>query len=77
MVQKIAVTIEEESLRQLDRWVCEGRFPSRSKAVQSALSLLSEREKRQRLARELRKLDRRREQQLAEEGLGDPPWPEY
>jgi hypothetical protein len=45
-------------------------------ALQSAANLLSEREKRTRLLRELAKLNPKEEQQLAEEGLGEA-WPEY
>jgi len=44
---------------------------------QSAVNLLSEREKRTRLARELAKIDRREEKQLAEEALSDRAWPDY
>jgi hypothetical protein len=38
---------------------------------------LVEREKRDRLARELGRLDQGEEQRLAEEGLGDESWPKY
>jgi len=41
------------------------------------VNLLSEREKRTRLARELAKIDPQEEMQLAEQGLGDRAWPEY
>jgi hypothetical protein len=51
--------------------------PNRSRALQSAVDLLSEREKRTRLVRELAKLDPKHEKRLAEEGLGDNAWPEY
>ena len=68
MVQKIAVTLEQSSLKDLDRWVREGRFPNRSRAVQSAVALLAERERRNRLARELAKLDTAAEQRMADEG---------
>ena len=51
--------------------------PNRSRALQSAVDLLSEREKRTRLARELAKIDPKEEMQLAEQGLGDQAWPEY
>ena len=61
----------------LDRGVLQGRYPNRSRALQSAVDLLVEREKRSRLARELAKLDRGEEQRLAEEGLGDESWPQY
>ena len=77
MVQKIAITLNPGSIADLDRWVREGRYPNRSKALQSAVDLLTEREKRTRLARELKKLDRAEERHLAEEGLGDESWPTY
>jgi hypothetical protein len=41
------------------------------------VNLLSEREKRTRLARELAKIDPKEERQMAEQGLGDGAWPEY
>ena len=53
----------------------EGKYPNRSRALKSAVNLLSEREKRTRLVRELAKLDPQAEKRLAEEGLGDT-WPE-
>jgi Arc/MetJ-type ribon-helix-helix transcriptional regulator len=77
VVQKIAVTLDRETVADLDRWVREGRYPNRSRALQSAVNLLSEREKRTRLAREIAKLDPKEEKQLAEQGLGDRAWPEY
>ena len=77
VVQKIAVTLDQRTVADLDRWVKEGKYPNRSRALQSAVSLLSEREKRTRLARELAKIDPREEKQLAEEGLGDRAWPDY
>ena len=76
MVQKIAVTLDRRTVADLDRWVKEGKYPNRSRALQSAVDLLTEREKRTRLVRELRKLNPTEEKQLAEEGLGDV-WPEY
>lgn len=64
-------------MSDLDRWVREGKYPNRSRALQSAVGLLSEREKRTRLVRELAKLDPKHEKRLAEEGSGDNAWPEY
>jgi hypothetical protein len=52
-------------------------YPNRSRAVESAVNLLGEREKRTRLVRELAKVDPQEEKQLAEQGLGDRAWPEY
>ena len=66
---KVAVTLETGSLREVDRLVREGRFPSRSRAVQVALVEMLARRKRSRLAEELAKLDLREERALAEEGL--------
>jgi Arc/MetJ-type ribon-helix-helix transcriptional regulator len=77
VVSKIAVTLDRRTVADLDRWVREGKYPNRSRALQSAVDLLSEREKRTRLIRELAKLDPKHERQLAEEGLGDSAWPVY
>ena len=76
---KVAVTIDEQLLREVDRWVAAGEFPSRSRAVQSALMRLrAERSKRRALLGELAKLDPDEERELAEEWfVGEAPWPEY
>ena len=76
---KIAVTIDQDLLNQLDRLVKERRFPNRSRAVQEALRDKFERLERSRLARECAKLDPTFEQQLAEEGLTEDleQWPAY
>jgi metal-responsive CopG/Arc/MetJ family transcriptional regulator len=66
---KIVVTIDRNLLRALDRMVREGRFPTRSRAVQEALQDQLRRLKRGRLARECAKLDPKIEQALADEGL--------
>jgi Arc/MetJ-type ribon-helix-helix transcriptional regulator len=71
MMQKVAVTLDERTVSGMDRWVRDGRFPDRSRAVPAAMDLLVEREKRTRLARELSKLNRLEEQRMAEDGLGD------
>lgn len=77
MVRKIAVTLNEATVAQLDRWVQEGRYANRSRALQRAVDAMFDREKRTRLARELAKLDPKEEKALAEERLGDEPWPPY
>lgn len=77
MVTKIAVTLDQKTVADLDRWVRDGRYPNRSRALQSAVDMLSEREKRSRLARELAKLSPAAEKRMAEEGLGDSSWPEF
>ncbi|MDQ6759224.1 MAG: ribbon-helix-helix domain-containing protein [Acidobacteriota bacterium] len=76
-MHKIAIALDERCLRDIDRLVKEGRYPNRSKAVQSALALLTERDRRVRLQRELNKLHPAAERRLAEEGLGDFSWPSY
>ncbi len=77
MVQKVAVTLDKRTVEDLDRWVREGKYPNRSRAMQQAVNLLAEREKRTRLARELAKLNPAEEQKMAEEGLGDAAWPAF
>jgi metal-responsive CopG/Arc/MetJ family transcriptional regulator len=77
--EKVAITLNRELLRKLDRLVAEKHFPSRSRAIQEAVEEKLARLERSRLAREAAKLDKRFEQRLADEGLaGDAPeWPEY
>jgi Arc/MetJ-type ribon-helix-helix transcriptional regulator len=77
MVKKIAVTLDQKTVADLDRWVREGRYSNRSRALQFAVDLLTERQKRSQLAMELDKLDPTEEKQMAEEGFGDRSWPEY
>jgi len=76
---KIAITIDEELLRRLDRLVEERTFPNRSRALQEALRDKLERLDRSRLARECAKLDPAEERRLAEEGLAEDlkTWPAY
>jgi metal-responsive CopG/Arc/MetJ family transcriptional regulator len=76
---KIAITIDEVTLKVLDRLVAERRFPNRSQAVQEALDEKLARLARSRLAEECAKLDPVLEQALADEGLDGElaEWPEY
>ncbi len=77
--EKVAVTIEKELLVRLDRVVAEGRYSSRSNAVEAAVEERLARIEGTRLAREFAKLDPKFEQAIADEGLaGDlSEWPEY
>jgi Arc/MetJ-type ribon-helix-helix transcriptional regulator len=77
MVQRIVVTLDKKSVEDLDRWVHEGKYPNRSRAVQAAIHLLSDGEKRTRPAREMSKLDPGEEKRMAEEGHGDASWPAF
>jgi Arc/MetJ-type ribon-helix-helix transcriptional regulator len=74
---KVAVTVDERTLREVERWVKEGRYPNRSRAVQAALEEKLQRDRRRRLSEEAGKLDREEERALAEEGIGDETWPAY
>lgn len=76
---KIAITLDEHSLDEIDRLVSEHRFPSRSQAIQEAVDEKLGRLIHSRLAEECAKLDPAYERALAEEGLGTefPVWPEY
>jgi Arc/MetJ-type ribon-helix-helix transcriptional regulator len=76
---KVAVTLNEITLRRLDQLVRLAVFPNRSRAIQSALEEKLERLDRSRLARECAKLDPAYEKALAEEGMSEDlsQWPEY
>jgi Arc/MetJ-type ribon-helix-helix transcriptional regulator len=75
---KVAVSLETRTLREIDRLVREGRFPSRSRAIQTALAEMTSRHKHRRLIQELAKLNPKEEQEVAEEFFaGESPWPEY
>jgi len=34
---KVAITVDEQLLKLVDRWVTQGRYPSRSQAIQAAV----------------------------------------
>lgn len=76
---KIAITLDEETLGELDRLVSQRRFPNRSQAIQEAVNEKLERLSHNRLALECAKLDPNYEQAMAEEGMGGEleAWPEY
>ena len=66
---KVAITLDENLLKRLDRLVKNRLFENRSRAIQEAVSEKLARLERNRLARECAKLDRKFEQSMAEEGL--------
>lgn len=76
---KVAITIDQATLARLDRLVERKVFPSRSRAIQEAISDKLARIERSRLARECAKLDPTFEKALAEEGLSQElhEWPAY
>jgi len=66
---KIAITLEEDLVKEIDRWVSEGQYPSRSKAVQETLKEKITNWRRKRLIEEVSKLNSKEEQAMAEEGI--------
>jgi metal-responsive CopG/Arc/MetJ family transcriptional regulator len=76
---KIAITIDDNLLRQLDILVKSKYFPNRSKAIQEAVAEKLVRIEKNRLAQECAKLDIDFEQSLAEEGFSVEieEWPKY
>jgi len=76
---KVAITLDQNLLKRLDRLVRNRMFENRSRAIQEAVSEKLARLERNRLARECAKLDKKFEQTMAEEGLSLEvgEWPEY
>ena len=77
--EKIAITLDERFIGELDRLVDENIFQSRSQAIQEAVSEKLLRMKRTRLAKECTKLDSAFERAISDEGLTEDvkQWPEY
>jgi metal-responsive CopG/Arc/MetJ family transcriptional regulator len=78
-VAKIAITLDQDILGELDRLVRRHVFPNRSRAIQEAVREKVDRLSVNRLARECSKLDAKAEQSFAEEGMSGEAtiWPEY
>jgi metal-responsive CopG/Arc/MetJ family transcriptional regulator len=76
---KIAITIDDNTLKQLDILVKSKLFPNRSRAIQEAIAEKLTRLEKRRLAQECSKLDLKFEQSIADEGLspGLEEWPAY
>jgi metal-responsive CopG/Arc/MetJ family transcriptional regulator len=76
---KIAISLDEGTVKRLDRLVKNRIFPSRSKVIQDAVEEKLNKMAKGRLARECAKLDPEFEKALAEEGLSAEAdqWPEY
>jgi metal-responsive CopG/Arc/MetJ family transcriptional regulator len=76
---KIAITLDEQYIDQLDRLVSEHVFQNRSQAIQKAVEEKLSKMKRTRLAKECAKLNSAFERAMAEEGLTEDlsQWPEY
>jgi metal-responsive CopG/Arc/MetJ family transcriptional regulator len=75
---KVAISIDEHFLREVDRLVRGHVYPNRSKAIQDAVADKLARLKKTRLLRESRKLRPREDQAAAEEWLsGEEEWPAF
>jgi metal-responsive CopG/Arc/MetJ family transcriptional regulator len=76
---KIAITIDQDLLRRLDRAARKHAFRSRSRAIQEAVRDKLDRLDKTLLARECAKLDPQEERAMAEEGMAAElkQWPEY
>lgn len=76
---KLAVSLDEKTLREVDNLVARRIFPNRSRIIEEAIQEKLIRMNHQRLARECALLDPAFEQALAEEGIGEDlaQWPEY
>jgi metal-responsive CopG/Arc/MetJ family transcriptional regulator len=76
---KIAISLDEGTVKRLDRLVKNRIFPSRSKVIQDAVEEKLNKMGKGRLARECAKLDPEFEKALAEEGLSAEAgqWPQY
>jgi len=76
---KIAITIDKQTLYELDTLVKSHVFPSRSNAIQSAVKEKIDKISHNRLAIECLKLDPESEKKIAEEGMLilEDEWPEY
>jgi metal-responsive CopG/Arc/MetJ family transcriptional regulator len=76
---KIAITIDDNLLKQLDLMVKSKVYPNRSKAIQEAVADKLKHFERTRLAQECAKLDPEYEQNIAEEGFSMEidEWPEF
>jgi metal-responsive CopG/Arc/MetJ family transcriptional regulator len=76
---KVAISLDPRLLRRVDSLVKTRVFPSRSAAIQRAVTEKLSRLDGTRLARECAKLSRVEERQMAEEGMrtDSASWPEY
>lgn len=76
---KVAITLEQPILEQIDRLVAQAVFPNRSRAIEEAIREKIERLETDRLAKECAKLDPVFEKAMAEEGLSLDlgAWPGY
>ena len=76
---KIAISLDKEILKSVDRMVEKKLYSNRSRAISGALEEKIARLSRGRLAKECAKLNPKAEQALADEGISGEleNWPRY
>lgn len=76
---KLAVTLDENILNEVDNLVKRRVYPNRSRIIEQAVQEKLERLKKSRLADQCALLDPDYEKALAEEGMGEEAdqWPAY
>jgi metal-responsive CopG/Arc/MetJ family transcriptional regulator len=79
MKTKVAVSIDDRLIREVDLLVRDERYASRSQAIETAVAEHLRRVQRRRLAEACAALDPAEEVALAEQGLGADArtWPPY
>lgn len=75
--RKVAITLDENLLGEVDLLVRQQEFPSRSRAIESLVGQKLRERRRSRLAGECSKLDPTEEKRLADEGLDLELRPKY
>ena len=77
--EKVAITLDRELLKEIDRGVKSGVFKNRSRAIEEAVREKLERHRKRRLLTEAKKLNLREERALADEGITgeEATWPAY
>ena len=78
-VAKLAISLDLNMLKRLDKLVASHVFPSRSRVIQDALEEKLAKIDKSRIALECGKLDPKKEQDFAEEGMGSEAceWEKY
>ncbi len=77
--RKIAITLNRQTVEDLDRYMKQHVFTNRSKTIQAEVREKIERLQRKRLSRECARLEPSSEKNLAEEGISGEleKWPDY
>ena len=76
---KIAITLDEDFITEIDKLIKKHRFMNRSQAIQEAVKEKLQKITKSRLAKECAKLNPSFEQAMADEGLSEDlrEWSEY